>query len=400
MEHTIEQYLIKLTSLSQKTDRFELDPSDGVILNSIAKQVAKGIAMTDRQYHLVKAKLVNYREQFERNDMNDLDLALESLSQPLRTIDRSQTIVIRDNQMVVRFPFNKKTIAQLDEVSSKYRHFYKHERGSNEHSFNLYEPLINDIVELFKNKKFVIDPQLLEISQEIDSIKNRESDFVSKITVDGFVNVDARVEEIAVKEIGPFTRENRIKYWDRSIRYGYNKEQRYFENASALAENLANRTRAKEYVNPNAYDLKHISTALGELDRFPVLVSLSRTCEFEELKTLVAAFDFVDPQHQILLDRVEDSNNKNYGINKYIKEINFSTWLDKDIKIVYIFKNSLPKLLLKGEWRPMTHLSLNGERETTMLASYIEQHCDLNIYYDSQPSYWNGSVSRQLNQWV
>jgi hypothetical protein len=396
MEHTIEQYLTRLTS----GDNFKLADGDSVILTSIAKQVSRGIALTDRQYELVRSKLPNYRDQFESDELKCLDLALETLSQPLRTIDRSQTVSIEDGWLVVRFPFNKKTIAQLDTVAGNYRQFYSHARSSNEHKFKLYEPVINEIVELFKTKKFNIEPRLLEINDEIESIKSKRNETVPHITADDFVNVDPRIKEIAEKEIGPFSKENRIKYWDRSIRYGYEKEQRYFDLASSLTENIANRSIVKQYVNPLAHELSDIAATLKELDRFPLLISLSRNKELEEIKTLIEVFDFIDVREQILLDRIEDQSNENYAVNRYIKEKNLNNWLDNDIKIVYIFKNSLPKLLLKGDWRPITHLSLNGERESTATANYIEQYCDLNIYHDGQPSYWNGSLQRQLNQWV
>ncbi len=400
MEHTIEHYLMSLVGLALPDREFELAAGDQTILTSIARQVARGTALTDRQYELVKSKLIDYRDQFEKNDMVHLDLALDNLNQPLREIDRSQTITVEDGYVVVKFPFNKKTISQLDTVSSHYRQFYSHEKGSNLHRFKLYEPVINQIIELFKNKQFKIDPKLTEVNNQIEEIKTQESKYIPHVTADGLVNVDPRAEELAVKEIGEFSRENRIKYWDRSIRYGYRKPQRYFDTASPLAENLANRSNIKEYVNPSAYTLKDVVMAVKELDRFPLLVTLSRKKEYHELQQLVEAFDFVDSQQQIVLDRVEDAHDSNYALNNFIKEKNFNRWLDKDIKIVYIFKSSLPKLLLKNDWRPIAHLSLSGERENSMTSSYIDQYCDLNIFHDAQPSYWNNTMSRQLIQWV
>lgn len=400
MTHTIEQYLIALVGLVNKHGDFCLKDEDQIILSSIARQVARNTALTDRQYFLVKSKLVNYQDQFERNGMIHLDIALENLSLPLRTVDRSQTIAIEDGWLVVRFPFNKKSIAQLETVISKYRNFYSHQKGSNEHRFKLYEPLVHQVIELFKNKKFEIEPQLIELSNEIEQVKNKKHETVPHVTSEGLCNVDSRAATLLSNEIGSFCRENRIKYWDRSIRYGYQKEQRYFDTASALAENLANRVDVRQYVNPGSFELTAIADAIAELDRFPLLVTLNQKKEFEELKTFFRLFSSVDSNKQILLNRIEDQHDSNYQINSFIKHNNFNKWLDKDIKIVYIFKNSLPKLLLKGEWRPITHLSLSAERENTMLSNYIEEHCDLNIYYDSQRNYWNNSIQRQLIQWA
>lgn len=400
MEHNIESYLIKLAGIRYTDKAFSLEEGDKVILSSIARQVNRRVALTDRQYDLVKEKLVKYRDQFEQNGLTQLDLALDNLSMPLRTIDRSQTITVEDGVIVIKFPFNKKTIKIVDELSSKYRFIYSHERGSNEHRFRLYEPAIYEIVENFRNKKFLIDPSLIELSDEISKIKDKKDEFTPRVTDQGLVNVDKRAAELLVEEIGEFTEDNSIKYWDRSIRFGYSKTPRVFRSYSQLTEHLANRQSAIDYVNPEAYYLGEVAEALKSLDRFPLLITFNKDKELEEIKAFFALFDFVDPSDQILLSRIQDSNNKNYGINSFVKEKNFNNWLDKKTKIVYIFANRLPKLLLKNEWRPITHLSATSERRTTQVANYIEEHCDLNIYYDKQPSYWRNSMKGQLIEWV
>jgi hypothetical protein len=402
MTHTIEQYLMRLTGAvgSRAEPGFVMLPGDSVILTSISRQLARGIAMTDKQYLLVKSKLLEYRDQFEKNNMHDLDIALTNIAQPLRTIDRSQTVSVVDNKIVVKFPFNKKTIGLIETIASKYKQFYKHEKGTNVHEFKMYEPLIYDLIEEFSKKNFTIDSFLLETFEQIKAIKEEETKYVPYVTADGLVNVSQAAIDLASLEIGKFDQSNKIKYWDRAYRYGYRKTPAVFRSASQLAENIANRNEVKMYVNPTAHSIEDIANALCELDRFPLLVTLSRNKELEEMELLFSKLGCVAPSEQILLDRIEDKHNANYGINQFIKDKKFSTWLDKNIKVVYIFKNSLPKLLVKGEWRPVTHLTLNGERDQTVTAAYISEHCDLSVVYDSQRSYWNESMSRQLNQWV
>jgi hypothetical protein len=399
MTHTIEQYLMTLTGLINKQYNFCLLDGDSVILTSIARQLNKGVAMTDRQYSLVKSKLVNYKDQFEKNNMNHLDQALTTVAQPLRTIDRSQTVSVEDGWLVVKFPFNKKTISQLDSVATKYRRFYKHDRGSNVHHFKMYEPAINEIVELFKGKSFEISPELFDISNEVETIKSQELSYIPHISDQGLTNLPDHAVEFIQNDLGNLE-ENKIKYWDRSIRYGYKKTAQVFKDHSQLAEHIANRTSQKIYLNPSAYTINDIANAVNELDRFPLLVALNRGKEFEEIKFIVDAFDFVDPSEQILLNRIENTNDSNYAINKYIKDKNFNNWLDSNIKIVYIFKNNIPKLLLKNEWQPTAYLTLNGEREASQLATYTEQHCDLMMLHDSQHSTWTNPIARQLIQWA
>ena len=48
-------------------EEFVIDKSDIGILNSINNQLRKKIALTDRQYELVKTKLLQYIDQFEKS---------------------------------------------------------------------------------------------------------------------------------------------------------------------------------------------------------------------------------------------------------------------------------------------------------------------------------------------
>lgn len=400
MEHTIENYLTCFAGHTAIKYHFEIDPSDEVFLRSVARQVARSVALTDRQHNLVKDKLAKYKEQFKNNGLNNFDLAMETLRMPLRSIDRSQTITVEDGWMVVRFPFNKKTIAQLDKVSSKYKQFYQHTRSSNEHKFKLYEPVIHEVVELFKTKQFNVDQSLLDIHEEILKINKHEFDYVPSITDQGVINLSENAVEMIKQDLGDFDENTAIKYWDRSLRYAYKKTPREFKNYSALAQEIANRHSQKVYMNPEHTSLKNVADAVKELDRFPLLVTLSRRKELEELEQYASAFDFVDTQQQIVLNRIDDNQDPNYQLNQYIKDRNFNTWLDKDIKIAYIFKNNLPKLLIKGNWRPNATVSLNGEREQTNVGNYIHEYCDLHMILDNQVSYWEDTMSRQLTQWV
>jgi ribosome-associated translation inhibitor RaiA len=393
MTNTIEHYLKHLVA------RCELDPADTTILTSISKQVSKSVALTDRQYELVKQRLRKYQQQFENHGLCELDTAVDTLQMPIRHIDRSKTISIKDQCVEIKFPFNKKTIAQLETIAGKYRQFYSHNKGSNTHLFKIYEPVVNDIVEMFANKQFDIDTAIVKMHDQIRKIKSQELEYVPYVTDHGLINVTDSAKQLALSELGDFNEQNSIKYWDRSVRYGYRKAAKVFRKHSVLAENIANRSEQKMYLNPDAHTLQETAHAIQELDRFPLLITLNRSKELEELITFYKMFDFVPADQQIVLDRVEDNRNPNFVLNQYIKHQGFNTWLDNNIKIVYIFKNNLPKLLVKADWRPIAHLCIGGERQTAITSCYIDEYCDLNIAYDAQSSYWDNRFSRQLNQW-
>ena len=97
----------------------KLDKSDVNILKSINKQITtKKVAMTDRQYALVKGKLLNYKRTFQEHGI-DIN-AVNELKFPLREIDRSHWIKIlkyKDEDVLgIRFPFNKKVIDRIEDL--------------------------------------------------------------------------------------------------------------------------------------------------------------------------------------------------------------------------------------------------------------------------------------------
>ena len=58
MQHTIEDCLEIVAGLRANID-FKLDRLDGSITLSIAKQVFRGTSLSDKQYELMKEKLVS-----------------------------------------------------------------------------------------------------------------------------------------------------------------------------------------------------------------------------------------------------------------------------------------------------------------------------------------------------
>ena len=106
---TIEDCLETLTGLSSN-DKFEIDSNDKTIINSIARQVFKGTALTDRQFLLMKEKLSSYFEQFLSNNYTGHENAIHELRQPLREIDRSKFIkeaVKKESSMVITNKISK-----------------------------------------------------------------------------------------------------------------------------------------------------------------------------------------------------------------------------------------------------------------------------------------------------
>ena len=385
--HSIEDCLEIITGLQQHNLKFEIDSSDSTIINSIARQVFKGTALTDRQYNLMKEKLSKYKEQFEEQEVIGFDLALSKLRNPLRSIDRSKYIKIVNtddvniayetfskelNWIKIRFPFNKKTIVILDRLAFKHKKHYIHHRGSHEHFFVLNERTTYDIVKAFKDKSFDIDKEILEHYKKIDVIKRLPEENLSCIIDGKLFNTS---EDLKNKL-------NLEKLIDRKRRHGIVS----FENKKGcgLKSEIIYRDTSEVLVKPSQYNLQNVAEVIYNLDRFPLLVILDeQNCEEQIFEIWQEFKNIVSSSQQSVLFRQEGISE----FNKFVKNKKLNNWVDKNTKIVYINSNKLPKVLINAEWKPITSLDFSGGFVNRFIDTYIKDKCDLILHREEELSH-------------
>ena len=380
MLDTVEDILSLVVSFSD-----EVLPVDKGILSSIDRQVKRGIALTDRQYELVKTKLLFYKDFLISVGVTDLQEKLDTVKCPLRTVDRSKSIVLNNNLVEIKFPFNKKIIVTLNEVIQKCKRFYyNHEKGSNVHKFKISETTVKEIVSAFQNKNFYIDTAVLQLYKKINEIEMDKQSILPGIYNNKLMNFKKSALDLIDLELGPLTSENLIKFYDRRRRYGIaDIEGTVYRNT--LVETIAYRDAAELAVNPEIHSLDSVVDAVIRLERFPILVLVDTESTLEDVAKIYNAFrDVVPNESQTVLFRVDTSNS--YNLNNFIHDNKINNWLDTSTKIVYINKNKLPKLLLRSDWRPMATLALSSYRANSRVTTYINDVCDLIIYHDKSMS--------------
>ena len=397
--HTIED-LLEIVAGLKEAAKIRIDPSDMTIMYSIAKQVFKGTALTDRQYALMQEKLYLYKDQFTALEYN-FDLAVETLRQPLRHIDRSKYIKIIPSSEIdspssnqspfwikVRFPFSKKIIVSIDQLY-KSRLEYFHKQGTHEHYFAMNERNIFNIIDTFKNKQFEIDSKLIEYHQTLEEMKNNKEKYVPGIYNFKLKNLNDKSISYMISALGEPSPDNLALYKDRTRCYGLHHFDevdlaRSIGNLSLLSQKIINRTSKTVLVKPKKYTFANVAESLIELNRFPLLVMLTEENPLDELVTIHQAFNgFVNNDECTVLFRLDNETNSDF--NDYIKSNNLNLPLDKDTKIVYISNNKIPKPLLKSDWYGSTMLTMSSFRYNHKTDA-IANEMDLVIQFDSESS--------------
>jgi hypothetical protein len=394
--NTIEDLLEILAGL-QGQSKIQIDSSDATIMYSIARQTFKGTALTDRQYALMQEKLKTYKDQFTALEYN-FDLAVQSLRQPLRHIDRDKYIILVDTADVydtpyesskqqwkwikIRFPFSKKMIVKIQSLTSNGKEYY-HKKGSHEHYFKFNEKNTYKVVTEFKNHNFNISDEILDFYKKIENLLKEKDSYVPRISNLELINVNETAKELAEKEIGKLDKHSLIKYIDRRSRYGIVE----FDETSLtgnLAQTIALRKEQQIWFKPNEFRLNDVLGALEELNRYPIVVVLDQNKEYEQLRDIYNFYrTFLPDEQQSVMFRLDSSTGSDF--NEFVKNNNLNNWVDKNTKVVYINNNKLSKVLFRADWSPITAFAFNSKL-SQLINSYIAETCDLNIFYESEVS--------------
>lgn len=391
VSYTIEDCLELLVGLRGQS-KFSIESSDHTILQSIGRQVFKGVALTDRQYDLVKSKLLKYKSQFTALEY-DIEDSVKNLRLPLRQINREKYIALytdsdKQQWIQIRFPFSKKLIVLIESLV-KYPSEYKHQKGTHEHLFKFTEKNVFQIVDIFKNKDFKIDDIIIEAYDSLVEINNNKQDYIPGIYNFKFKNLNGNVIDYAISTIGEPSIDNLAIYKDRSSYFGlHHFDQKDLDassrNLSVLSQKLIHRVKPTVLINPEKYTILNVTDSLIELDRFPLLVVLTEANALDELCIVHRAVrNVIDIGEETVMFRLENDSHSNF--NDYIRENKLNSPIDKNTKIVYISNNKVPKPLVKSMWRPLTTLLMSSVRSNSLVSAFISQS-DLSLHYDKEVS--------------
>lgn len=403
LKTTVEDYLECLVGLQSDEVEYTIEHSDVSILRSIGRQVFKGTALTDRQYALVKDKLIYYQNQFTSFQISDL----ENLRIPLREIDRTKYIKIISNSdlynnstlreherykenwkwISVRFPFSKKLITKLDTISKKH---YTHEAGSHIHNFLFTEKNVYQIIDTFIDKNFIIDQELIHIYEILKNMKNNKDDYIPGVYNLKLKNLNNKAINHIISAIGESPNKNNLALFkDRQNVFGLhhfddNDLEQSLSNYTTLSQKVIKRKSQHVLVNSEKYTFNTLAETILELNRFPLLVLLNEDEALDQLVTVHNAFrGFIANTECSVLMRLDNENNSEF--NQYVKTNNLNKPLDKTTKVVYIRSNKIPKPLIKSDWKASSALLLSSFRTDNNTSCLLDMF-DLVVHYDDNVS--------------
>jgi hypothetical protein len=402
LKHTIEDCLEIVAGLRDVPDPIIIKKEDATIMFSIAKQVLRGLGLSDKQHALMKTKLLNYSDQLLANNII-VEETFNNLRYPLRSIDRAKYIklVTKDDIFTepkserwkeqlsnlpwvkVRFPFSKKLIVRLQQIPMS-ASTYVHPKGSHTHFFALTENVVYEVIEAFKDNHFEIDQEIFDIYDEIVTWKRK--DYVPGVFNGEVKNLPQNVIDEITNRLGKPTANNIHLYYDKRFEYGIVDIDEPINVNGQLVTDIATRESLYKYINSKETPLQEVFKALNELDSYPINILVDDESAFDILTQTHQLVRNYIPNEQITVLYRKDSHSDKNGYNQYIKDNNLNTPVDKDTKIVYTLKSKVNKPLAKSDCLPNTALSFSTERHS--ISGDISKDVTLYIEYSDKEPIW------------
>lgn len=376
---------------------YKLQKTDATILISIAKQVSKGIAFTDRQYALVKKKLAEYEDQFDDKGI-DVVTVSNNLMFELREIDRAHWIkVLRwkdDDILGIRFPFNKKVINHVESLR-KLNKIQDLAYKDNTHYFPYTSQNVFALVNIANRfeSKFTIQKDILDVYYQLLDYENNKEDYIPGIYNNIVKNIPSEAIDILEKQLGAPANNNLFLYYDRRYLYGlkhfdFTVEQ-MTDGLTTLSSYLVKRQSSTINIPSNKFSFDELVSSIHTLQRFPLLIVLDEKTAHDSLVTTYNSFRNVVDAKDISVMFRKDGNDP---FNNYVKDNFLNNSVASNTKIVYINNTKLPKPLLQAKWLPSCVLNFGGKSLSFNTVTQFIQQFDLQIIYEDAKTslgYWN-----------
>jgi hypothetical protein len=401
---TVEDCLELVAGISQlkfhddpalsKLQNFKLHEDNHKIMFSIAKQVFRGTALTQRQYTLVQKLLVDYyTPQFDAHEI-DLQACIKRLRDPLRKINEEHWIKLLDykdmKMLVIRFPFNKKVLKHIEDLKNSVDKEYFYEK--HQHFFPFEEKYVMRLVTIAKRfeKKFNIEQPIMDIYNQLVEFDNNKQNYIPGIYDYKIANLPSKGLEHCVNSIGKEPSQTNLwKYYDRRYLYGFewideNAVLESFKHCSLLTAKITQRPHPQICIDSAKWSLDHVLASIQELDRYPLLIVLDNKLAHDQLIELHRRFvNFIPTEEMSVMFRLDSPKGNEF--NHFIRENHLNNIVDNKTKIVYINSNKVPKPLIKTQWKPVCAFTLGSKRNYTKVDGYVSTS-DLYIQYDTDVS--------------
>ncbi|MBK92815.1 MAG: hypothetical protein CMP33_00535 [Rickettsiales bacterium] len=403
---TIEDCLEHLLGYHAKVEDlpYDLHEDNAKVIRSVARQVYKGKALTEKQFHMCNKIMKDYYiTEFHKNGI-DITEAIECTREPYRKVDRSFWIKLvkqkdivsnstDEKRLAIRFPFNRKMIDSIDRLKRVAPESYAYHEHT--HFFEPCERTITRVVEIANqvNAEWDISAEVMQVYNDCLVYEKERANHIPGVYNLEVRNIPQRTKEFLYSEFGDVTKDNVHLLYDRRLRYGlhhFDNKESLTKHLSPLADGVANRKGKYVEIDATKWTSAQVVDSLVQLNRFPLMVVITKEVSaIDQLKQWHDLFKCVIAKEKMsCVFRLDTQNHSEF--NQYVKDQRLNNRVTPETEIVYVLETKYPNTLSKAGWSPIASLGVShSQRYNSTKVSLAVEDMDLSIFYSSQPSIIN-----------
>jgi hypothetical protein len=198
--------------------RYDVNFVDTVSQTTIANQ-----PLTDRQAELTCKILLKYSRQLAKKGIDVEPVNRPIYRLPLREIDRTRSLYLKDNFLHLRFSYNNQIITDLKEAAKIANGTLKWNSNLKVWLAGLTEPILIIAVDIAQRHGFTIDQEVLDLYKLVQTAEAEPYAIELQLTDQGCVitNAPVTMTEYINEYLGGFAHDNLYRLVDYSSVLGY-----------------------------------------------------------------------------------------------------------------------------------------------------------------------------------
>ena len=263
---------------------------DKSVVSSFAEQIERSVAFTDRQSELAKRLVSKYKKQLARLNVSmPDDVETIPFRYGIRQVDRTRRMYIKDDKLVLLFPYNTEMINMIKEYAKNSPGDIHYVHEDKQWSVALTEGCVNWAVAFGKAFQFEIPEDVEELANKI--IQSEAVAYAIQLCrINGQLTItnatDSLIEYIDT-HLGGVNEENLDQLMSMAGELGYDISEELLAN-NEFAEFL--QTKAVQVI-PSDTGLKRIVDYATRYNKFPIISFAPSSLGAEHLEKLSGLFN-------------------------------------------------------------------------------------------------------------
>lgn len=253
---------------------------DVKVLESMANSVATGIALTEKQGELAVKIVLKYQRQLAQKDIDVSPLERPVWRTPLRKMDYSRSLYIKDDKLILRFPYDNTLIEQMRDFSKESQGEVIWDREIKVWKIGLTEYNLSWLYAWTSQLQFTIADDVATLMQRIKDTETNP--FAIELTIVNdqlqIKNASDSLHDYIESHVGGFGISNLLRLVDMGSVLGYTIDDdmlqalsiEYGHKFSSLLTNKEIKLDTATIVTSN--DLETVISYAEKLNKFPIVI--------------------------------------------------------------------------------------------------------------------------------